>query len=51
MPYKSAKQMRWAHSPTGKKKLGVAKVAEFDATSRGVQIPEKAVFPKKGRKK
>lgn len=42
MPYKSLKQERWAHSPAGMKKLGAAKVAEFDAASKGMKLPEHA---------
>jgi hypothetical protein len=30
MPFKSKAQQRWAHSKTGVKELGAAKVREFD---------------------
>ena len=45
MPYKSLKQERWAHSPTGLAKLGKAKVAEFDQASKGLTLPNKAKKP------
>ena len=51
MPYKSAKQRAFFHTATGMKKVGAAKVAEFDAASKGMQLPEKAIFPKKGKGK
>jgi hypothetical protein len=42
MPYKSIKQERWAHTPTGEKALGgPAKVAEWDAASKGKRLPMK----------
>jgi hypothetical protein len=42
MPYKSIKQERWAHTPTGEKALGgPSKVAEWDAASKGKRLPMK----------
>jgi hypothetical protein len=46
MPYASDRQRRWAHSPTGVKALGKAKVKEFDNATKGKKLPERA----KGRK-
>lgn len=40
MPYKSQRQERWAHTQAGIKALGKAKVAEFDAASKGMKLPE-----------
>ena len=41
MPYWSAAQERWAHTPEGTKALGGAeKVAEWDAASKGAALPE-----------
>ena len=42
MPYKSKKQERFAHTPTGMKKFGPATVAEFDKASKGLPLPEAA---------
>jgi hypothetical protein len=42
MPYESLAQERWAHSPSGLKALGgKAKVAEWDASTRGKKLPER----------
>jgi hypothetical protein len=42
MPYKSAKQRRWAHTPAGTRALGgKEKVAEWDRESKGAKLPEK----------
>lgn len=41
MPYKSLQQEKWAHTPSGLKALGKDKVAEFDAASKGVKLPNK----------
>lgn len=50
MPYKSNSQRRWAHTRSGLKALGgKAKVAEWDAASKGKRLPEK-VKPKKKKK-
>ena len=38
MPYKSAKQERWAHTASAKK-AGFP-TAEFDAASKGKKLPE-----------
>lgn len=48
MPYESDAQRRWAHTPSGIKALGgPAKVAEWDAASKGMKPPErKAAVPK-----
>ncbi len=43
MPYQSDSQRRWAHKPSGMKALGgAAKVAEWDAASKGMDLPEKS---------
>lgn len=42
MPYKSERQRKWAHTPTGKRKLGKKKVDEYDAVSKGMKLPKKA---------
>lgn len=43
MPYVSKKQEAWAHTPAGEKALGgPAKVAEWDAASRGRPLPARA---------
>jgi hypothetical protein len=40
MPYKSQAQEGWAHSPAGTKALGgPAKVAEWDAATKGKKLP------------
>ena len=50
MPYKSLKQERWAHTATGTKALGgSAKVAEWDAATKGKKLPMK-VKRKKGKR-
>ena len=50
MPYKSAAQRAWAHTPVGTKALGgKAKVAEWDQASEGKKLP-KHVAKKKARK-
>jgi len=42
MPYKSDAQRRWAHTPTGIRALGgPKKVAEWDATSKGMRLPNR----------
>ena len=42
MPFKSDAQRRWAHTPQGEKALGgPGKVAEWDQSSKGLQLPEK----------
>lgn len=47
MPYKSAAQQRWAHTPDGTEALGgAAKVKEWDQASKGRKLPER-VTPKK----
>ena len=40
MPYRSKAQERWAHTPEGRKALG-NKLAEFDAASKGMKLPER----------
>ena len=43
VPYKSKKQMRWAHTKTGTKALGgKKKVEEWDSASKGKKLPKKA---------
>lgn len=52
MPYKSASQMRWAHTPDGKKALGGNKgVKEWDDSSKGKKLPEKVAKKKTTAKK
>lgn len=51
MPYKSDKQRRWAHTAAGKRALGTDKVEEFDKTSKGKNLPEKAKKKPRTRKK
>jgi hypothetical protein len=41
MPVSRAQQ-RWAHTPSGEKALGAAKVAEWDKESKGKDLPERA---------
>lgn len=42
MPYKSDAQRRWAHTDAGKKSLGgPAKVKEWDAASKGADLPDR----------
>ena len=43
MPYKSARQRRFFHSP-GAKRAGItsAEIAEFDVASKGMKLPERA---------
>lgn len=43
MPYVSKKQEAWAHTPGGEKALGgPAKVAEWDAATKGRSLPARA---------
>ena len=43
MPYKSLQQEKWAHTPAGEKALGgPAKVAEWDAATKGKRLPKRA---------
>ena len=43
MPYVSKSQQRWAHTDAGQKALGgAAKVAEWDAASKGKKLPVRA---------
>lgn len=47
MPYVSQSQRSWAHSPSGLKALGGAtKVAEWDASSKGMKLPKRVAKPK-----
>lgn len=42
MPYQSEQQRKWAHTQAGTKALGgKAKVAEWDAASKGKKLPKK----------
>lgn len=44
MPYVSDAQRRWAHTAAGTKALGgEAKVKEWDAASKGKDLPEKSM--------
>jgi hypothetical protein len=46
MPYKSLAQEGWAHTPAGQKALGgAAKVAEWDAATKGKKLPKHAGKP------
>ena len=48
MPFESIQQERWGHTKSGMKALGgAAKVAEWDAASKGKNLPRK-VNHKKG---
>lgn len=43
MPYKSQAQERWAHTKAGLSALGgKAKVAEWDAATKGKKLPKRA---------
>ena len=43
MPFVSDAQRRWGHTPAGMKALGgPAKVAEWDAATKGKNLPERA---------
>lgn len=47
MPWKSAQQQKWGHSPSGLKALGgKSAVGEWDAASKGKQLPERVGPPK-----
>lgn len=47
MPYRSLAQQGWAHTPAGEKALGgPAKVAEWDATTKGKKLPKRVSPPK-----
>lgn len=49
MPFLSDKQRRWAHTPAGIKALGgKAKVSEWDAASKGMNLPERK--PKRSKR-
>lgn len=39
MPF-SRRQLRWAHTPSGRAALGDSKVAQWDAEVKGVDLPE-----------
>lgn len=42
MPYKSIAQEAWAHTSEGEEALGGPdKVAEWDSTSKGMQLPRR----------
>ena len=53
MPFKSDAQRRWGHTAEGEKALGgPSKVAEWDAATKGKDLPEKLthkVQPLKGK--
>lgn len=40
MPWKSLKQERWGNSASGKKALGEAGVAEWNAATKGKKLPK-----------
>lgn len=51
MPYASLAQERWAHTRNGMKALGgKAKVAEWDAATKGKKLPRR-IGSKRARKK
>lgn len=42
MPYKSAAQRRFFHTPSAKKAgITAAEIKEFDSASKGMKLPEK----------
>jgi hypothetical protein len=41
MPWKSAAQERWGNSPAGHKALGDAGVDEWNAASKGMNLPKR----------
>lgn len=43
MPWSSDKQRRWGNSPAGIVAMGQAKVNEFNAASKGANLPEKTI--------
>ncbi len=48
MPFVSRKQQAWGHSPAGEKALGgPAKVAEWDAATKGKTLPMRKGKPGK----
>lgn len=48
MPYVSDQQRKWAHTKSGTKALGgKAKVAEWDAASKGKKLPKRVKRKKK----
>jgi len=42
MPAKSKAQLRWVNSPAGHEALGDAGVDEWNAASKGLNLPERA---------
>jgi hypothetical protein len=50
MPYVSKAQQAWAHTPAGQKALGgAAKVAEWDAATKGKSLPKVVLKVAKGK--
>lgn len=43
MPWKSDQQRKWGNSPAGVAAMGKDKVAEFNAASKGKDLPSKAM--------
>lgn len=41
MPFVSKAQQRWGNSPAGKKALGSAGVAEWNAATKGKKLPQR----------
>ncbi len=41
MPWASEAQRRFGNSPAGIKKIGAKKVAEFNAASKGLTLPDR----------
>jgi hypothetical protein len=50
MSYKSKAQERWAHTPSGEKALGKSGVKEWDAASKGTELPERKMKKSKKHK-
>lgn len=48
MPFKSKLQQRWGNSPAGHEALGDAGVKEWNAATKGKELPEKVEKPKIG---
>ena len=50
-PYTSQKQEAWAHTPTGRAKLGADDVAGKDKASKGLRLPKRSAGGRKLREK
>jgi hypothetical protein len=49
MPFVSKAQQRWGNSPAGRKALGAAGVAEWNAATKGKKLPARKAPKKKNR--